>query len=267
VVRADTGMLGEYYGGRPSAVVIRGADVRALYPGAGEQPVEREPRKVGVGDLSDDVLEALLLEAAVTTRAPRADGTELLRLEHRGAVVEAVFRPAAAARGEATLLPEVAAYRLDRMLELDLVPVAVRREVDGRSGSLQLDVARLPDDGQRMSQRQGADAWCPLPDQFNLMYAFDVLAGAEARPPSGARYMVPSWQLVLTENRRMLGTDPDPPAHLRGVRIDLPAGLAQRLAALTEETLAARLGDVLGERQRAALLARRDNLLRSAAAR
>jgi hypothetical protein len=203
----------------------------------------------------------------VLAREPRADGTELVHLEHHGARVDAVFRPANPSRRGLVSLPEVGAYRLDRLLELDLVPVAVRRDIDARSGSLRLDVGALPDDRQRRGQAQGADAWCPLQDQFNLSYAFDALVGSEARASSAVRYATPSWQLVLTDNRRMLGSDAQPPDHLRTARIDIPTELAARLEGLTAEVLAARLGDVLDGGQRAAILARRDWLLRRADAR
>jgi hypothetical protein len=262
VIRADTGMLASYYGGRPAAIVIRGDEVRALYADAAEEAaLQPQPRTVGRGvrGLDDDGLEQLLAQAPVMTRARRADGSEDLQLDRRGELVAAVFRPAPR-RGRA-VLPEVAAYRLDRLLELDLIPVAVRREIDGRVGTVQLDTDELPNEQQRSSRPSTTEPWCPLREQFNLMYVLDALAHNEGRSAASMRYVPPSWQLVLTDNRRMFEIHRGLPVYLRTVAIEVPGGLAERLETLTEELLAQRLGDVLDERQRTAILARRDNLL------
>jgi hypothetical protein len=264
VVRADTGMLASYFRGRASAVVIRGDALRALYADTGEEVApERQPRTVGGGDAGlddDDALADLLATAPVTTRTRRADGTELLRLERGGVAVDAIFRPAGVPRRGPASLPEVAAYRLDRMLELDLVPVTVRRELDGRAGSVQLYVDSLPDDRRRLSE-QASDAFCPLNEQFNLMYAFDMLAHNEGRTPAGMRYEPGSWQLLLTDNHGLFGTGAEPAAYLRDVRIDIPERLVMLLGRLDRAQLAERLGDVLDDRQRGAILTRRDRML------
>jgi hypothetical protein len=263
VVRADTGMLASYFRGRASAVVIRGDTLRALYADTGEEIVpERQPRTVGGADagLDDDALADLLATAPVATRMRRADGTELLRLERGGVAVDAIFRPAGVPRRGPASLPEVAAYRLDRMLELDLVPVTVRRELDGRAGSVQLYVDSLPDDRRRLSE-QASDAFCPLSEQFNLMYAFDMLTHNEGRTPAGMRYEPGSWQLVLTDNRALFGTSAEPASYLRDVRIEIPERLVTLLGRLDRAGLADQLGDVLDDRQRAAILTRRDRML------
>ncbi|HEX5047627.1 MAG TPA: metallophosphoesterase [Gammaproteobacteria bacterium] len=263
VVRADTGMLAAYFRGRASAVVIRGDEVRVLYGDSGEELApEPQPRTVGprVRGLDDDALADFLATASVTARAPLEDGAERVRLERGGLSADAVFRPAdAPRRGAAAALPEVAAYRLDRLLDLDLVPVTVRRELDGRAGSLQLPVDNLPDDRQRTAE-QRSDAFCPLTDQINLMYVFDSLARHEGRLPAGIRYEPSSWQLVLVDNRDSFGAGADLPKYLRDVRIDVPEWLASRLEQLDRAALAESMGDVLDERQRAAILARRDRL-------
>ncbi len=263
VIRIDTGIVGAPRTGRPSALVIHDATVRALYLDPDQDAAPRvEPRRVGtrIGNLTDTELEQLLLNAPVTARTARSDGTELLQLEQTGLRVTAVFRPAATNRS-APALPEVAAYRLDRLLELDLVPVTVRRALDDHVGSLQLDVTELPDDARRVAEGAGAESWCPLQDQFNLMYAFDWLAGNPGRSRDEIRYVPEGWRLVLTGNRRLFGLGTDAPTYLRATRIEIPGRLGARLKNLSTELLATELGDVLDERQRGAILARRDRLL------
>lgn len=260
VIRADTGMLAAY-GGEPAAVVLEGEAVRVLYPADATQTAPREQaRAVGlrVGGLGDDELEELLRRAPVVARTPRADGTELWQLDFGGDAVRAVFR--AAPRRPANFLPEAAAYRLDRLLDLDLVPVTVRRELDGRVGSLTLDASALPSERQRAGEG-AADAWCPLRDQVNAMYAFDVLARNEGRSRDTMRYRPEDWALALTDNRRLFAPSVNPPQYLRDVPIEVPEHLAARLASLTEAELTERLGDVLDDARRRAILARRDRLL------
>jgi hypothetical protein len=260
VVRADTGMLPSY-GGTPGAVVIRGGDVSALYAGStAEGAPEPERRTVGVTvqGLADDDLERLLAEGRVSARGPRADGGELWQLERDGRTVSAVFRPAAQ-RGFA-VLADVAAYRLDRLLELELVPVTVRRESDGRVGSLALDAAALPSERERAADR-GVEAPCPLLDQWNAMHVFDVLARNDGRTPEAMRYRRADWSLVLTDNEKLFGTATDVPEYLRETQLDVSAHVAERLRGLDAASLAASFGDVLDAPRRAALLARRDRLL------
>lgn len=257
VLRADTGMLTAVYGGRAAAVVVRGGEVRAVYTDGERAP---EPQRRAVGPralgLGDDELERWLATAEIAAAAPAADGAELVTLERGGERLSAVFAPARRGSGA---LPEVAAYRLDRLLGLDLVPVAVRREVGGRSGALSLPVDGLPSERDRRRQNAG-EAWCPLVEQFNLMYVFDALVHQDARTPESLRYGE-GLALALTGNRTAFGTRTDRPEYLSGVMIDVSPGLAARLSSLTADRLDEQLADVLEPRQRAAILARRDRLL------
>ena len=93
------------------------------------------------------------------------------------------------------------------------------------------------------------------------MYVFDVLAYNEGRSSQAMRYLPEGGQLVLTDNGGLFGTAVRKPAYLRAAELELPGRLAARLETLTPESLARDLGDVLDERQRAAILARRDLLL------
>jgi hypothetical protein len=260
VIRADTGML-PAYGGVPAAVVIRGDEVLTVYANeADARAPAAQPRTVGAGiaGLGDDELAQLLVGAPVLSRTPRSDGTELWQLERNGDAVNAVFRPAPR-RGFAAL-PEVAAYRLDRLLDLDLVPVTVRRENEGRVGSLRLDDSRLPNERQRAANAS-AEASCPLLDQFNAMYVFDILTHNDGRRPESMRYRAADWSLVLTDNQGLFSLATDVPAYLRQAPVQIPAHLATLLRGLDEATLATSLGDVLDAPRRTALLERRDRLL------
>ena len=267
LVRADTGMLKSYYGGQPSAIIIEQENLSVLYSGmtALVEP-DDQPRLTGwrPAMMSDDELETLLLEAPIREIIEQENNTRLLRLEYEGKTLEALFTPAVSKDRNRTFIPEVAAYRLDRLLGIDLVPAAVSRVVDGNPGALTLLQDSLVTEPERHENNLGANAWCPLNDQFNMMYIFDILAYNEGREPEEIRYHRNNWQLVLTGNHRLFSTHNSRPGYLIRAPVTLPQLLAKRLKELDEDNLSKDLGDVLDARRRKALLKRIDMLLESA---
>jgi hypothetical protein len=221
-----------------------------------------QPRFVGPRALphTDARLAEVLASAPIASRTKRDDGTVQLKLTDGSRDIDALFEPAAGRRG-ARFMPAIAAYRLDTLLGFDLVPVAVKREIDGVVGAIYLDPGRLPDETARVAQREGGDAWCPLADEFASMSVFDALAGGSGRLPTELRYSPGSWQLALTGNRRLFATSTSMPGYLRAQPLDVSSALAARLRALDAQAAAAALGDVLDARRVQAILARRDLLL------
>jgi hypothetical protein len=265
VLRADTGMQQD--SGRPAAVILRGREVEVLYAGAADRTAP-EPQATGVAafalGVTDSQLERWLATAPITARTAGPDGRERITLDASHRQIAALFRSSGADARDDRALHEVAAYRLDRMLELGLVPAAVPREIDGVQGAVRVDVDAWPDESARASGAQQSAEWCPLADQFALTVLFDALAGAEPREPGALRYVAGVWQLALTRNGRLFSASNTLPEHLRSAPIRLSPSIAARLEALSADSLAAELGDVLDERRRNALLVRRDRLLRIA---
>jgi hypothetical protein len=261
VIRADTGMLASHYQGQPAAVIITGSSVQALYPlgNLTVAPVP-QPRRVAprAGMLSDDELERFFKSVKFTDESRHEDGTVQLTLIRDGLILNARFEPAT----DGSFLPEVAAYRLDRLLGFDLVPVAVAAELDGETGTISLDLDELVREGMPEAESVLRLAHCPLTDQYNLMYLFDMLAHKVGRSQKDIRYTRAGGSVVLTSNGEAFGTQRNLPRSMRQVPLTLTPGLRKRLAALTEEILQTELGDVLGKRQRRALLARRDAILK-----
>jgi hypothetical protein len=135
---------------------------------------------------------------------------------------------------------ELAAYRLDRALRLGLVPPTV--EHDG--GVLQARPAR----SFTQADARRFDGWCALEPQIQLKRVFDALIGNEPD-----RYLFDGdWMLVSIGHQRAFGTN---------TQVGVHAGpeMRRRLAALD---VASVVGDLLTDRERAAVIARRDALLR-----
>jgi hypothetical protein len=266
VIRADTGMLATYFQGQPAAIIITGSSVQALYPvGNLTAAPEPQPRRVAAraGMLSDDELERLFESVELTDEPRQAGDTAQLTLMHEGLTLNARFEPAR----DGSFLPQVAAYRLDRLLGFDLVPVAAAAVLNGETGTISLDLNELVHEGTPEAKILRGLASCPLSDQYNLMYLFDMLVHKRAgRSQKDIRYTRANGSLVLTGNGDTFGTQRNVPPYMRQVPLSLTPGLRMRLAALTEEILQSELGDVLGKRQRRALLARRNAILKFEAA-
>lgn len=262
VVEIDTGMLTAAYGGSGHALVIEGG--RLLSVGekgdAASAPVP-QPRHVGQRPegLDTSGLERLL--ATGELGSPTVDETGRTVVEVR----EGEYRVMAhfAENPRAGIAPELAAYRLDRLLELDMVPVTVARELDGESGSLQFLQDRTVDEAARRERSLGAAAWCPLQEQWNAMYVFDALIGNGARHPQSMLYDPNGLQLMLIGHEDAFGTRSGRPRYLKEVDLQLGQAWATALTSLTDEVLQAELGDVLDERRLRALARRRDDLLAS----
>ncbi|HEY5623512.1 MAG TPA: metallophosphoesterase [Gammaproteobacteria bacterium] len=261
VLRVDTGMLSDYYGGRAAALILEGDRVGAVYQGSSETvPPDEAPRRVGrlPDGVSPAELEMLLRSAEIVGRSESADGDAfLVELSAGGVTLTAEF--VAARRDD--FVPEVAAYRLDRMLGLDMVPVTVVREIDGDVGSLQYRPDGIVTETERSAGGLGAGAWCPLSDQFQAMYVFDALILNEGRTQDSMRYDRANYQLVLVGHQAALSTGRGLPAYLRSVELQIGSAWRAALEGLDEDNVAAALDDVLDSRRQRALLRRRDEIL------
>ena len=261
VVEVDTGMLKPYYKGSGHAFVLRDGELTVYNQSAGDVGAPlAHPRAVGSrpGNLTAKALEQLLREGDIVA-SPEQDeqGRYLVQVSNGAQTVTAIFQKRAG-RG---FYPDVAAYRLDRLLGLDMVPVSVVREVDKRDGSLQFLPQKTIDESRRSASGRGGGASCPLPSQWATMYVFDVLIYNEGRVLQHMLYEPGEWSLMLTEHVRAFGTGKGRPPHLASLALEFSDGWREALRALTDDVLEAQFADVLDRRSQRALAARRDELL------
>ena len=265
IVEVDTGMLSAYYKGTGSALIIEGGELH-VQGQTGEARYLPEPHPRQVGDRPDGMtvrdLEKLLFTGEVTGQERDSTNDRIvLRISNGRQTVSALFDK----RRQKGFYPDVAAYRLDRLLELDMVPATVIRDIGGHSGSVQFLPDRVVDEAQRSSANRGAGATCPLPDQWLAMYIFDTLIYNEGRSQKRMLYDPRSWGLILTEHGLAFRASSGRPPHLTAVSLDVSDGWRDKLGELTDEVLAAELADVLDKRRLKALSSRRDELLETAA--
>ncbi len=264
VIEIDTGMLNAAYQGVGFALIIEGDKVSVVNEQSAQatSPVEH-PRRVGrrPDNLASEELERILQSGSIVGKSTDAAGQEIVELVSDETKIAAIFTKNPRNRG---FSPVLATYRLDRLLGLDMVPVTVAREVDGKRGALQFHPERTRDEGERAASGRGSEAWCPLPRQWNAMYIFDALIYNEGRLHNGMQYSPDNWQLILSGNANTFGSKRNKPKYLEQAPMDFGESWIAALESLTDERLAERLSDVLDKRRLVALSKRRDMLLKDA---
>jgi hypothetical protein len=261
VIEIDTGMLGSHYGGSGHALISEGGRLAVVgETGAEASSPVPQPRPTGLerSRLTVPELERILASGEIRSVTRDASGRTVVVLHGGDEDVPAVFTRKPRGRG---FVPELAAYRIDRLLALDMVPVTVAREVDGREGTLQVRVANATDEASRRESGAGYGAYCPLPEQWQAMYVFDALIYNERREPQSMLYTPGEWRLMLTRHDHAFAAEDGRPEWLGKVDLRVDDAWKKALAALTDELLADRLGDVLDEDRLQALGERRDALL------
>jgi hypothetical protein len=255
VVKLDTGM-NPVYRGRSTALILAGQAVRVLYAGEGGSTEPRpESLFVTPQGLDDASVTAALRDGEVEVSGPRAPDELAVSVLMGDLRVPAVFRAGDAGSARR----EVAAFRLDRLLGLGIVPATVERQVQGRAGVLQARPTRWTTESQRQQQPVAAGA-CELEPQFQLVYALDALTGNEQRTTDSILYDADEGLVYVTAFARSFGTGRELPRYLRARPPAPGAELRRRVMSLDEPGIEAALGDLLDARARRAILARRDAL-------
>ncbi len=263
VIEIDTGMLNSAYRGSGHALIIEQDELWVASEHTSDlQRVSRHPRRVGFrpGNLSAEGLEYLLANGEIVSSSTDQRRRTIVEVSDGESSISAVFTDDMNRNG---VNRELAAYRLDRLLELDMVPVTVAREVDGDQGSLQFLPTNIRNEQERAASGRGSDAWCPLSDQWNAMYIFDALIYNPGRPPTSTLYNLENWQLILAGNDDTFGTRRGRPPYLQPVELQLSDDWKRKLSTLDEAILTEALAGALDKRRIAALVRRRDSLLES----
>ena len=152
---------------------------------------------------------------------------------------------------------EIAAYELDKLLELHMTPPTVERRVRRELGAAVWWV----DPSESFKQMGGS----PTPPSahiwrwnFQLIQAKMFHNLIYNKDPNLGNWLVdPAWNLILIDNSRALTTDTGRRVH-ELTRID--RDLWDRMEALDEPTLTAALGEWLTDAEIRAILERRDEM-------
>lgn len=167
---------------------------------------------------------------------------------------------------------EIAAYRLDRYLELNMVPPTVEREFQGKRGCCQLWVTA------EMDMRRKAREKIKTPSHkiyywnnaIYLQQAFDNLIANEDRH-SGNILITKDWRMILIDHSRSFRTSQKfsteliyTAKHPAGPKImkKLPRAFVEKLKTLNQELMKDIVGKYLTDEEIEAALMRRDLILK-----
>jgi hypothetical protein len=153
---------------------------------------------------------------------------------------------------------EVAAYELDKLLDLRMVPPSVETRVNGTLGALiyWLSPARMWDDVEH-EPKPDREAWN---DQVIRMKMFDNLICNRDRNV-GNLLVDASWTFYLIDHNRAFITSRDLPVRMSRICREL----WDRMVALDEPTLRRALDPYLTPKEIRAILERRDRMARTIA--
>ena len=261
IVEIDTGMLNANYGGSGNALIIEGGELSVVNEdGRTDLWPITHPVRVGHESMAidDDALASILANGSVVELSTDGAGWRLVQVTADDRTVFAYFNELPRDR---SFVPEFAAYKIDRMLRLGMVPVTVRREIAGQPGTLQFVPPETMTERERVADGEGDRAACSLGKQVGAMYVFDALIHNPSRTPSSMLYSPDDWLLMLVDHENSFATDIGGPAYLSDVELAIGDQWRVALSKLTNEMLSAELGDLLDEQRLAALARRRDKLI------
>ena len=151
---------------------------------------------------------------------------------------------------------EVAAYELDKLLELNMIPPTVERSLNGEVGAAVMWVAPVKSFGELGGPPSPpANRLAEWNRQIMRAKMFDNLI-ANIDPNLGNWLVDPSWNLILIDHTRSFTTKREMVHEL--TRVDRQ--LLDRLKSLTAETLTQAVGKWVGDREIRAIVERRDRM-------
>jgi hypothetical protein len=154
---------------------------------------------------------------------------------------------------------EVAAYELDKLLGLGLVPPTVERRLAGRTGSLQMWVeAAMTEDERKRKGLEAPDAAAWNAQMHKVRLLHQLTYNTDYRNVRNV-LIDPKFRVYAVDSSRAFRIQEEllTPEDLVG----FSRAVLERLRALDRPTLEARLGEWLEGRQIDGLLARRDRIL------
>jgi len=157
---------------------------------------------------------------------------------------------------------EVAAYKLDRMLDLQLVPAAVVSTVEGKKGARQDWITNAINERDRLEDEIPFDGPCDQQEQYRLRIVFDILIYNEDRNLTNILWTKNNFMMMFIDHTRAFRSPKKRPHQYRKVGIRVSDLLKATLESLNMESLMVELGDYLHPKQIESLLGRRDLILK-----
>jgi len=242
----------------------------------GEQPSVSVRTDSAISDLE---MEDFLLNARPHTDMPVLISATTfpmaMDVEWKGEIRKAIFKyrhsesrdPGGSGSGGAgrgsldSYRHEVAAYRLDRLLDVKMVPVAIIRTLNTEGALIEWISGAFT---EQQLRKRGDYPGAPqqLIQQRAVMKLFDALILNVDRKESDQLITPGSWKLHLIDHSRAFGTSGRLPKGFVPQRASLPRSLLQNLENLEKASLEILLDGLVTDAQISAMLRRRDEILK-----
>lgn len=283
-IRLDTGMLKSVYKGRASALVSENGNSYVHYLGSAQkaQPVvEEQSLSQKISRMSDAELEEFMLTAPTVNVEDIGTGVtkpKRVTQERNGITNDAVFKYEDTAPGLESAkrynsrkhndadryVYDVAAYKLDRMLGWEMVPVAVLSEVQGQPGALSDWVEGAINERDRLEQDLPFNSYCKQWEQYRLRFVFDILIHNDDRNLTNILWTKDDYMMKFIDHSLAFRTTEKRPKQYRKVDVEVSDLLRSKLESLNRDNLGRELSPYLHPKQIDAILARRDLILKEA---
>jgi len=292
VVKLDAGMNRAVYRGRPAALISDATGSRVAYalPTVPPAAVPAEPLYLSSQQIDEAEVREVLARGEIAVTETCAPGVLEVKVSLGGRTVDAVFE----ATDRDTIRHELAAFELDRLLDLGLVPATVARSHGGQDGVLQGRPANWASEQDRQNARNGARAglacqtisitpqaeparrpspsdgrppklpvggWCDLKRQYQLAYAFDALIDNKGRTLDRYLYDADASTIFLTGHGDAFGTATQIPGPLEAEVAKTGKEMGSRLRALDPEAARRSLEPLIGSKELKSLMQRRERIL------
>jgi hypothetical protein len=284
VLRLDTGMLKAVYRGKATALIAQGSESWLHYSGGeqktspmvAERSISRELWRMSDAELEDLLRDGTVLESVeigtgitkpkrLTLRLGDREDYAVFKYEDTDPGLERKSRYVSRRHNQSDRYQyDPAAYRLDRMIDLQMVPVSVIRTVDGVEGTVGAWIPDAINERDRLEQEVPFDSYCIQDEQYRLRFIFDVLIYNEDRNLTNIMWTRKDFMLRFIDHSLAFRSTDRRPKQYRKVDLRLSDLFEKRLRALTEQSLAAELSPWLHPKQISAIIDRRDRILKEA---
>lgn len=284
VIRLDTGMLTSVYKGRASALVTEQGQSYVHYLGQTEnaQPLpEQRDLAMELSGVSDAELEHFMETAPVIAVEDIGTGVtkpKRVTQELDGMTNDAVFKYEDTQPGlerrvrydkrsdddSDRYVYDVAAYKLDRMIDLQLVPTAVLGTVEDQEGALSDWLNNTINERDRLEEKLPFNSYCAQSEQYRLRFVFDILIHNDDRNLTNILWTRDDYMLRFIDHSLAFRSQARRPKQYRKVDLRVSDLFIQHLQSLTEESLTAQLRPYLHPKQIQAIIERRDLIVEEA---
>jgi hypothetical protein len=284
VIRLDTGMLKAVYKGNGSALVIEGNEQYIHYLGAAEpqQPiVEDRSLSRDLWGMDDSQLEDLLKNGEIVSseyigtgvtkpkrllvRKGNSETSAVFKYEDSNPGLESKKSYVARRHNDADRYQyDPAAYHLDRMINLEMVPVAVIRDVEGKEGAVGAWIPAAINERDRVEKEVEFTSYCNKDEQYRLRFVYDVLIYNDDRNLTNIVWTEKDFMLRFIDHSLAFQNVKKRPKQYRKIDLRVSDILQRQLESLNIDNVSQTLSPYLHPKQIEAIIVRRDLILKEA---